>query len=83
METQVIFQDLPCDIDAYTVAGMDENGESFYTIVLNARLSDERQREAYYHEMQHIMGDDFECVKVVGVNGVEKEARKSKYEFAV
>lgn len=32
-----------------------------YTIYLNARLSKERQEEAYNHAMKHIANNDFEC----------------------
>ncbi|WP_251615857.1 hypothetical protein [Senimuribacter intestinalis] len=83
MNSKVIYQNLPCDIDGYTVANLDDNGEPFYTIVLNTRLSDERQRLACYHEQLHILEADFDKAKEVGVDEVEKEVRKSKYEFAI
>lgn len=81
--SKVIYQNLPCDIDGYTVANLDDNGEMFYTIVLNTRLSDASQRVAFYHEQLHILEADFDKVKEVGVEEVEKDVRKSKYGFAV
>ena len=36
------------------------NSDGSYTIFLNARLSHERQLEAYAHALSHIQGNDFE-----------------------
>ncbi len=80
---KVIFRDCPCDIDGYTVQGFDDDGQPCYTIIINARLSDERQRAAYYHEMLHIEDGDFDRVKEVGVNEVENDVRKVKFDFAI
>ena len=81
--SKVIYQDLPFDIDGYTVANLDDNGEMFYTIVLNSRISDASQRIAFYHELLHISEADFDKLKEIGVEEIEKEAHKPKYEFAV
>ena len=51
----VIIKDLPCRISGFTKKTGD-----YYTIVLNARLNEERQREAYKHEMEHIEEGDFD-----------------------
>ena len=83
MDIKVEYENLPCDVTAFTVASLDDNGEPFYTIVLNARLSAETQRLALYHEALHIDSDDFERVKEIGVDEIEKDVRKSKYEFAI
>ena len=37
-----------------------KNNDGSYTIILNARLSHERQLEAYEHALKHIQNDDFE-----------------------
>lgn len=36
------------------------NSDGSYTIFLNARLSHERQLEAYAHALRHIQENDFE-----------------------
>ena len=36
------------------------NEDGSYTILINARLSNESQMQAYAHAMKHIMNDDFE-----------------------
>lgn len=51
---RVIYQDLPCSIPGYTK--MDSEG--YYTIILNSRLSSERNRETYDHELKHIQKGD-------------------------
>lgn len=40
-----------------------KNNDDSYTILLNARLSYEKQKEAYMHALIHIKNDDFckEC----------------------
>lgn len=70
---QIIFRDCLCGIDGYTVEGFDDDGQPCYTIIINARLSDDRQRAAYYHEMLHIERGDFERARKIGVNEVEKD----------
>ena len=37
-----------------------KNNDGSYTIILNARLSHERQLEAYEHALKHIQNGDFE-----------------------
>lgn len=51
---RVIYQDLPCSIPGYI--RMDPEG--YCTIILNSRLSSERNRETYDHELKHIENDD-------------------------
>lgn len=36
-----------------------ENADGSYTILINARLSTNTQREAYLHALRHIRNDDF------------------------
>lgn len=37
-----------------------KNEDDSYTIFINARLSHEKQLEAYWHAMKHIQNGDFE-----------------------
>lgn len=46
---------LPVSISGYTVR--DRNGD--FNIILNDRLTHERQMEAYNHELRHIQRGDF------------------------
>ena len=36
-----------------------KNDDDSYTIFINAKLSYEKQLEAYAHALKHILGDDF------------------------
>lgn len=64
-----IYANLPTTIPAYIV----ENSDMSYTIVLNARLSRERNIISYYHEIRHILQKDFEKENV---QEIEKEAHE-------
>lgn len=55
-DANVILADMPATIPAYSIANPDLS----FTIVINSRLNRERQLEAYYHEMRHITGNDFD-----------------------
>lgn len=55
----IIVTDLPHTIDGFTKKTVASDGD-WYTIILNARLNNERQREAYEHEMEHIEAGDFD-----------------------
>lgn len=52
---KVILDNLPPRIHAVAVY----DGIDFYTIALNVNLNFEMQREAYLHELSHIIGEDF------------------------
>jgi Zn-dependent peptidase ImmA (M78 family) len=52
---RIVLLDLPCKIKGTTTK--DEN--DFYTIYINARLSDEQQIETFLHELEHIKNDDY------------------------
>ena len=76
MEIQLIYMDLPPRVKGMTVKTFDyEGGDDYYTIVLNARLNAEQQREAYEHEVRHIRARDFEKANV---NQIESEVRKAQ-----
>lgn len=40
-------------------ANVVENDDGSYTVLVNAKLSDEMQREKYQHELNHIVRKDF------------------------
>lgn len=56
LDVNVLFADMPGTIPAYSISNPDLS----FTIVINSRLNRERQLEAYYHEMKHIEGGDYE-----------------------
>lgn len=53
-DVNVILVDMPPRISAYTIRNIDFS----YTIVLNARLSYEKQLDSYHHELNHIENGD-------------------------
>ena len=53
--------DMPGSVRACVVRSFDD--DEYYTIMINARLSDVQQREAYRHEVNHLQHDDFSCKK--------------------
>ena len=48
------------DMDVLVGEQIIKNNDDSYTILLNARLSHERQLECYKHALLHINNDDFE-----------------------
>ena len=54
INTQII------DMDILVGEQVIKNNDDSYTILLNARLSHERQLECYRHALLHISNDDFE-----------------------
>jgi len=64
-----IYANLPTSIPAYVV----QNSDMSYTIVLNSRLSRERNIVSYWHEMKHITEKDFEKEDV---QQIERDAHK-------
>lgn len=55
MEYNVKLLDMDCAIPEQVI----KNNDDSYTIILNSRLSSERQFEAYLHAIKHITGNDF------------------------
>ena len=47
------------DMDVLVGEQVIKNNDDSYTILLNARLSHERQLECYKHALLHINNDDF------------------------
>ena len=54
INTQII------DMDVLVGEQIIKNNDDSYTILLNARLSHERQLECYKHALLHINNEDFE-----------------------
>lgn len=67
---KVVLTDLPYNVDAFTVYYFD--GDAFYTMFINSRLSQEAQFEAYMHEIAHIDNNDFD--KMVHASELEHYA---------
>ena len=59
----IVLSNMPTTIKAYTVY----NADGTYTIVINARLSNEQQRMSCYHEMRHIQNGDYDKEIDVGL----------------
>ena len=54
INTQII------DMDVLVGEQVIKNNDDSYTILLNARMSHERQLECYRHALLHISNEDFE-----------------------
>ena len=57
---RIEYMDLPCKIHGLTAYYFDEDGQAYYTIIVNSRDSIERQNKAINHELKHIMSDDLD-----------------------
>lgn len=58
---KVFFVEMPLRIHGATIRSFD-NGEHFYTILLNKNLSEAMQIAAFDHEMEHINNHDFDAM---------------------
>ena len=47
------------DMDTAVEEEVHPNEDGSYTIIINSRISYERQMRAYQHAIKHIMDDDF------------------------
>lgn len=61
---RVELKDLPCTVRGFTVYCYDE-GQAYFTIIINSRMSADMQCKAYDHEISHIDNGDFECMHEV------------------
>lgn len=52
------------------------NSDGTYTILLNGKLSYEKQTEAFWHAIRHINHNDFERVEALGIQVIENQAHK-------
>lgn len=55
----VLCEWLPIAVRGLTAYFYDDDGMPYYTIFINANLSDQAQCDAYDHEMAHINNNDF------------------------
>lgn len=55
---RVIYGRFDCDFKGVTLCRY-EDGEEFYTIVINENLCDDVQFSTFRHEIAHIANDDF------------------------
>lgn len=55
-DVNIIEAALPTSISAYVVS----NPDASFTIVLNSKMSFERQIQSYWHEIEHIRSGDYE-----------------------
>lgn len=65
---RIIFEDMPPRGAGF----VREDPDGYYTIVLNSRLSYERQVEAAKHELRHIDHDDLE--RSIAADQIENQA---------
>lgn len=56
--------ELPSRIHAFIVRNGEED---FYIIVINSMLSEDKQHEALFHELDHLRHNDFLCEYSVNV----------------
>lgn len=63
------------DMDVLIGEQVIKNVDDSYTILLNSRLSHERQLECYLHAINHIQSNDFEKSNS---NIIELDAHKDK-----
>ncbi|MBF1361577.1 MAG: hypothetical protein HXM76_06955 [Mogibacterium diversum] len=57
---RIEYVDLPCKIHGLTAYYFDEDGQAYYTIIVNSRDSVDRQNDTINHELKHIMSDDLD-----------------------
>ena len=62
-DVNVILLNLPTT----TAEAVTENPDGSFTIIINARLSNERQLRAYEHAIKHIQNGDFEKSNVQSI----------------
>ena len=67
----VVMKDLPTSIGGFT-----KETDGYYTIVLNSRMTYERNKQNYIHEKDHIDNRDFD--RYCSVDQIEVEACKRK-----
>lgn len=65
-------------VDSFVMQGLDDNGCTFYTIVINARLSYSLQQEAYLHEIKHIFSKDFDKAQYMPISIIERKAHSEE-----
>ena len=69
-EITVKYEDLPCTIGAFTV-----ERDGHYTVVVNAKMSSDRQQESIAHELLHIECGDFDARENADMIEAERHKR--------
>lgn len=69
-EPKVIYMNMPSAVKGFVVKMFDE-GEDYYTVVLNPCYNAEQQLETYKHELKHIEAKDLDGY--CNANAVELE----------
>ena len=72
---EVILYDLPTDIKGILVKTFDD-GEDYYTIMINSRLGYEEQINTYKHEIEHLRQRDFDMFDM-SVDRIEYERHRA------
>mgnify|MGYP000075061269 CR=1 FL=1 len=73
---RVIIADwMPVTVRGMTAYYFDEDGQAYYTIFINDKLSVEAQCAAYDHEIRHINNDDFH--KMIPIEDLEAVRHES------
>ena len=75
-EIYVQYYDMPTSIKSFCRA----NPDGSYTIVINAKLSEESRHARYDHEIRHINGGDFDYDKNESVQVIETRAHAPQQE---
>lgn len=68
---KVVYADLPT-----TIGGFVKETDGYYTIVLNSRMTFERNRKSYIHELSHI--DNMDLDRNCNADQIELEANRRK-----
>ncbi len=69
-EYNVLYQDMPTTVHSFVRC----NPDTSYTIVINARLSNDGRLKAYNHEIHHIQNGDYDYDIIRDLNQIELEA---------
>lgn len=65
-EMHTIYMNMPPSVKGM-LAKMFDDGEDYYTVIINPMYNMEQQRETYKHEMKHIECQDLDGICDAGV----------------
>lgn len=74
-DVNVFIENFPNTKEAEAIT---ENPDGTYTIFLNARMSYERQLEAYQHALEHIQNNDFQKLDVQQIEAIAHADQTTK-----
>lgn len=55
------------------------NPDGTYTILINGKLSQKDQVDAFWHAVRHIDSNDFERVETLGIQKIEMQAHRKEF----